>query len=85
MWAVKHFGLREPAEILKKVNELVVDFMKEHDRGLYELGMDIAICSIDEKNQTLKYAGAKRPLYVICDELDISTGASVKKYTQKTR
>lgn len=81
--AVKHFGLRKPAEILRKVNELVTDFMKEHDRNLYDVGMDIAICSIDEKKQTIKYVGAKRPVYLISNKLNIDPEASVRKYDQK--
>lgn len=81
--AVKHYGLKEPKEILEKVNELVLNFLKEHGRNNSELGMDILICAINEKEKTLSYAGAKRPLYIITDELKVSEGAVTSSYKQK--
>lgn len=80
--AVKQFGLREPKEILEKVNQIVLDFMKEHNREHFDLGMDVIICSINEREKTLKYAGAKRPLYIVTEGLDITDDENVSCYKQ---
>lgn len=79
--AVRYFGLREPAEILLKVNELVTDFMQEHGRVNHGLGMDILLCAIDEKSKEIKYAGARRPLYIVTPKLRIDAAESVQEYS----
>tara|TARA_R110002049_G_scaffold20846_8_gene76620 strand:- start:669 stop:1925 length:1257 start_codon:yes stop_codon:yes gene_type:complete len=79
--AVKHHGLRKPKDILEKVNEFVLDFMQEHSKLQYEWGMDILICSINQKDKTVMYSGAKRPLYMVTKSLE-SDSIQVKKYNQ---
>jgi len=81
--AVKQYGLRKPKEILEKVNELVLNFMQEHGRSHYEVGMDILICDINKKDNTIKYSGAKRPLYIVTNELDTVPIENVKIYNQE--
>jgi DNA-binding response OmpR family regulator len=82
--AVQHYGLENPKEILEKVNELVLTFMCEQGKAHNEVGMDILICAINEKEKTVNYAGANRPLYVITEELNInSADVEVKEYRQK--
>jgi CheY-like chemotaxis protein len=81
--AVKHYGLRKPKEILEKVNELVLNFMQEHGRSHNEVGMDILICAINKKDKTINYAGAKRPLYIVTNNLDAMPNKKVIKYNQK--
>ncbi len=63
---VDWFGLRRPREILSRVNELVSDFMSSGNVKLSD-GMDIALCSVDTKTNTLLFSGAKRPLYFMSD------------------
>lgn len=83
--AVSHYHLTQPAQILTKVNDLLVEFMK-HESGLSD-GMDIALCAIDEKNRILTYAGAKSPIYISAKELTAHTPHTVleeKQINEKT-
>lgn len=80
--AVKQFGLENPARILEKVNELVNDFIQEHGGSYHEMGMDIALCAIDEKKKILTFSGARRPLYIISDKLQISSSKNTTRFTQ---
>ena len=57
---------KEPSEVLKQLNKsievaLCQSSLYEHSHD----GMDIAVCSIDKENKTLKFAGANRPLWII--------------------
>lgn len=63
--AVDQFGLTKPAEILTKANELFLDFMNANQSNVSNDGMDICLCSIDTNLQVIRFAGAKRPLYLI--------------------
>lgn len=60
--SVREFGLREPGEILDKTRELVIqEFIKSEE--VVKDGMDVAICKL--KGNTLQYAGAHNPLWII--------------------
>jgi serine phosphatase RsbU (regulator of sigma subunit) len=63
---VNEFNLRQPAEILDKLTEIVVETFSASDAHLKD-GMDMAICSIDYKTLKLEYAGANNPLILIRD------------------
>jgi len=63
--AVKEFGVTEPAKILDKLNELVLDTFSSKDEHDIKDGMDIAMCCLNTKTNTLEYAGANNPLYLI--------------------
>ena len=63
--AVDQFGLTKPAEILNKANELFLDFMNANESNLSNDGMDICLCSIDSSSNIIRFAGAKRPLYIV--------------------
>ena len=60
--SVREYGLTDPGEILNKTREIVV---KEFEKSEEEVkdGMDIALCSIE--GNTLEYAGAHNPLWII--------------------
>ena len=64
--SVLEFNLTDPGEILDKTRELV---LKEFEKSEEEIndGMDIAICSLEEKKESyeLKFAGANNPLWII--------------------
>lgn len=63
--AVKEYGLINPADILNKTSELVIDtFSGSEDQRDVKDGMDIALCSIDFKKKELQYSGANNPLYL---------------------
>jgi sigma-B regulation protein RsbU (phosphoserine phosphatase) len=68
--AVDHFGLTKPAEILTKANELFLDFMNANESNISNDGMDICLCSIDSKSNVIRFAGAKRPLYLVTKKGD---------------
>lgn len=61
---VDQYGLRNPAEILEKVNNLLVEFMSAHHKNYIGDGMDILLCAIDFNKKEVRYAGAKRPIYI---------------------
>ncbi len=57
-----------PAEILNQLDEKVLDtFRHEGDYHETNDGMDISICNYNQKKREIKFAGAKRPLYMIRD------------------
>ncbi|MDF2436945.1 MAG: hypothetical protein K0Q95_1321 [Bacteroidota bacterium] len=62
--AIKEFKLRQPAEILNKVRELVIETFEKSDENVMD-GMDIALCSFEKKEMKLEYSGAYIPLYII--------------------
>ncbi|MBN2275229.1 MAG: SpoIIE family protein phosphatase [Bacteroidales bacterium] len=60
------YSIEEPAEYLYLLREQVMKLL--HQKGLEgeaSDGMDVALCIVDEKNKTLKYAGANNPLYYV--------------------
>jgi serine phosphatase RsbU (regulator of sigma subunit) len=68
---IREFGLRQPAEILNKLTELVEntfvhkDFLEENIEGEIKDGMDISICCIDLKKNLLEWSGANNPLWIV--------------------
>jgi serine phosphatase RsbU (regulator of sigma subunit)/tetratricopeptide (TPR) repeat protein len=71
--AVREFGLREPGQILDKTRELVVRTFEKSEEEVKD-GMDIALCSL--QGNTLKYAGANNPLWIVRKEKVKSEGES---------
>jgi serine phosphatase RsbU (regulator of sigma subunit) len=71
--SVREFELTDPGQILDKTRELVVDTFSESDQDVKD-GMDIAFCSLD--GNTLKYAGANNPLWIIRDGEVLETKAT---------
>jgi serine phosphatase RsbU (regulator of sigma subunit) len=60
--AVKEFFLKEPADILNKVREIVIaQFSKSQE--MIQDGMDIALCRL--KGNELVYSGANNPLWIV--------------------
>ncbi len=69
---VREFSLRDPGEILDKVNELVEETFGKSEQEVKD-GMDIALCSL--KGNKLLYAGANNPLWIIQDGAILETKA----------
>lgn len=66
--AIKQVGLTTPSEILEYLNRGVTNTLHQtYDESSVKDGMDIALCSWEPKTQTLEYAGAYNPLYLIRD------------------
>lgn len=70
--AVREFGLMNPAEILDKVTDLVIEQFEKSDEDVKD-GMDIALCSL--KGDKLKYSGANNPLWIIRNGVILETKA----------
>ncbi len=62
--AVREYKLTNPALVLDKVRELVVETFEKSDQEVKD-GMDIALCAINFKTNKLEFAGANNPLYVV--------------------
>ncbi len=64
--SVKEFGLIEPAKILDKVTDLVIETFEQSEDEVKD-GMDIAICSYETVGDYIEvqYAGANNPLWVV--------------------
>ncbi len=57
-------NLTKPAEILDKASQLMETTLAQGGGNMRD-GMDIALCVLDKKNNSLEYAGAGNPLYFI--------------------
>ncbi len=60
--SVREYGLTEPAKILDKTREIFIQEFEKADEDVKD-GMDIALCSLE--GNTLEYAGALNPLWII--------------------
>jgi serine phosphatase RsbU (regulator of sigma subunit) len=62
--AVREFGLTTPAYILDKTAEIVLENFSKSEEEIQD-GMDISICSLNIKTNTLEWAGANNSLILI--------------------
>lgn len=62
--SVNEFKLSDPAKILDKTRELVVEEFDKSEEDVKD-GMDIALCSLSLATGKLLYAGANNPLWII--------------------
>lgn len=60
--AVREFGCKDPASILDKTRELVIETFEKSEEDVKD-GMDIAVCAINKNTRVLQFAGANNPLY----------------------
>lgn len=67
--SVKEFHLIEPAQILDKTRELVIETFGRGGKDVKD-GMDIALCSIE--NNVLQYAGANNPLWIVREKKNLT-------------
>jgi len=61
---VNEFKLRQPAAILDKLTELVVDTFSQSESNIKD-GMDIGLCSIDNDTLKLEFSGANNPCVIV--------------------
>ena len=71
--SVREYGLTDPGEILDKAREIVIQEFGKASEEVKD-GMDIALCSLD--NKILSYAGAHNPLWIIRNGEVIETKAN---------
>ncbi len=55
----------DPAEILRRLNIRIKNTLSNSSHRDHHEGMDIAICAFDNDTNTLRYAGANRPLWIL--------------------
>ncbi len=72
-FAVKDKGLREPSLILQAMNEQLMQKLIKGNPGISTDGMDMTLCKLNRKTETLTYAGAK-------NELCIAHHTDMKRY-----
>ncbi|AEA45612.1 SpoIIE family protein phosphatase [Fluviicola taffensis] len=63
--AINEFKLTEPSEILDKLREIVINAFRAEGQADVKDGMDIALCSIDQKTGVLKFSGANNECVII--------------------
>jgi transcriptional regulator with GAF, ATPase, and Fis domain len=61
------FHLRSPSDILDKLSEIVRETFAKTDSHVKD-GMDMALCCIDKSTNTLQFAGAHNPLWLIRED-----------------
>jgi len=62
--AVREYQITEPAKILDKIKELVIETFEESNEEVND-GMDICLCKLNTKTNELEYAGANNSLYIV--------------------
>ena len=62
--SVREFDLRQPADILNKTRELVIEAFSANKENVRD-GMDISLCRLNINTRDLQWAGAYNPLYLI--------------------
>jgi serine phosphatase RsbU (regulator of sigma subunit) len=62
--SVREYGLIDPGKILDKTRDVVISEFEKSEEEVKD-GMDISLCALDFKNQTLCWAGANNPLWII--------------------
>jgi serine phosphatase RsbU (regulator of sigma subunit)/Tfp pilus assembly protein PilF len=70
--SVREYGLTDPGEILDKTREIVISEFEKSEDDVQD-GMDVALFSLE--GNTLQYAGAHNPLWLIRDGEIIETKA----------
>ncbi len=71
--SVREFNLSEPGKILDQSREIVIQEFEKSEEEVKD-GMDIALCAIE--GNTLQYAGAHNPLWIIRNNEIIETKAN---------
>ena len=56
------YGLNDPSKILQALNDLFHKIFKSSGKKGIQDGMDMSVCTIDDKSKIIEFAGAKRPL-----------------------
>lgn len=74
--AVNENNLVLPGEILDKLNELVEQTLHTTEGKEVKDGMDIALCSLNYKNNILDFAGANNPVYIVRNKEQINPNIS---------
>jgi ligand-binding sensor domain-containing protein/serine phosphatase RsbU (regulator of sigma subunit) len=63
--SIGEFKLKDPADILNKLNNLVQESLQGGDNPNVKDGMDMGLCAYIPEKNLLKFSGANNPLYII--------------------
>jgi serine phosphatase RsbU (regulator of sigma subunit) len=66
--AIHEKQLKNPSEILNYINISLNETLHNQDLNKVNDGMDLALCVFDTKTNSIKYAGANNPLWIINKE-----------------
>ena len=90
--AVREFGLTQPAAILDKTAEIVIENFSKSEEDIKD-GMDISLCAYNVKTKELQWAGANNPLWLLqngelietkADKQPIGMNENSKPFTNHT-
>ena len=73
--AVREFGLTQPAAILEKTAEIVIETFSASEEDIKD-GMDISLCAYNIKTKKLEWSGANNPFWLIQNGELIETKAN---------
>lgn len=62
---VKEMRIIKPSEILKNLSHELVKTLRQEESSEVKDGMDIAICCLHKKSNTIEFSGAYNPLYLV--------------------
>jgi serine phosphatase RsbU (regulator of sigma subunit) len=65
--SVREYGLNDPGKILDKTREIIIQEFEKSDEEVKD-GMDISLCILNTRTNSLKWAGANNPLWIIRSE-----------------
>lgn len=73
---VNEYNITQPAEILNQLNKIISNTLKQReDESKIRDGMDMSVCCIDLANNTLEYAGANNPIFIVRNQKVIEVKA----------
>ena len=58
----------QAGQVLSLLNKEIITSLNRYQSGIINAGMDVALCIIDEESNTLQFAGANNPLYIVRDQ-----------------
>jgi serine phosphatase RsbU (regulator of sigma subunit) len=61
---LKEFNITKPAQMLDKLSTLVEESFEKSGASMRD-GMDIALCALNQSLNTLEFAGANNPVYIV--------------------
>ncbi len=76
--AVNELGILQPSKVLDSMNTLIKKILHQDKGSDIRDGMDMALCTFDKHTNTLEYAGANNPVFILSDgKLNIIKGSKL--------
>jgi len=75
---VNESGILQPSKVLDSMNTLIKKVLHQDKGSDIRDGMDMALCTFDKTTNTLEYAGANNPVFILSDgKLNIIKGSKL--------